>query len=255
MGSRRSLLWFAAIFIPVSGLLIIAQFAGWLRPSGERTPLPPPRIVVAEDVFQFGVREPGEVVAHVFEVHNHGKGPLIFKAVRAKDPGSAAGHVVPHVIPPQGSAKVHTRINLRLPQAHVRQEIMVETNDPDNPSVTLALVGSAVSRVKVEPARLDLGQISATKPAEGKLEVCIPKDLAVKIVDTRASSEAITARVEKASDGNNYLVHVSVRPPLKPGAFNGWVHLLTDHPRAYKVIAVAISARVRADPEKLSPAP
>jgi hypothetical protein len=173
---------------------------------------------------------------------------LQFKSVRSEAQGEASGHVVPHIIPPGGEAKLHVRAYLGPPRARTRRELVVTTNDPVNPQVKVTLEGSSRSRVKLDPPRLDLGPIPGSESARKLLEVTMPEGMPLKIVGTRTSSETISAEVEEIAPGSRYRVEVSVCPPPAGAPMHGWVHLLTDHSHGYQVIGIPITARLETKP-------
>lgn len=202
---------------------------------------PTPRVVAEETVHQFGDRDPGDVVSHVFTLRNEGTGPLQFKGVRPVDQGSVSSHVIPHVIPPGAVAQLHTKVHIRPQQmGTVRREIIVETNDPNHSTMTFALEGRAVSRVLLTPERLELKGVTAGQPCEAALELRTTNGLALQVVGTRTSGKEVAVNIKEVSPGNRYDLRVTVQPILKQGPFRGYVHLQTDHKLGYKIIAIPV---------------
>ncbi len=101
-----------------------------------------PKIVVDQAVYDFGEIKEGTIVTHAFVIRNEGTDPLVFTRRPYSSCGCTVAALPKEVLLPGESLElVATFDSTGFGGRHVRKEIRVYSNDPENPVVILALVG------------------------------------------------------------------------------------------------------------------
>jgi rhodanese-related sulfurtransferase len=101
-----------------------------------------PKIVVDQAVYDFGEIKEGTIVTHAFVIRNEGTDPLVFTRRPYSSCGCTVAALPKEVLLPGESLElVATFDSTGFGGRHVRKEIRVYTNDPENPVTVLALVG------------------------------------------------------------------------------------------------------------------
>jgi rhodanese-related sulfurtransferase len=101
-----------------------------------------PKIVVDNPVYDFGEIKEGVIVEHAFVIKNEGDAPLVFTRKPHTSCGCTVAALSKEVLQPGESLKlVATFDSSGFGGRHVRKEIRVYTNDPQNPVTVLAIVG------------------------------------------------------------------------------------------------------------------
>jgi hypothetical protein len=212
-----------------------------------------PKIVCAEPTFNFGEMENSRDVEHTFILKNEGDLSLEIKQVRPSC-GCTVASISQNTIPPGGQAEVTTRLSLRGRQGAQHKIISVESSDPKQPTLVLALEGTAVEEMRVQPNQLFFGRITTDSVVTGTVEITVQSTNVVKVTRASSNTSNLTAATESSPDGKVIRVLVGTQPPLERGTLRGNVHIETDHPK-YPAMDIAVSAFVVGDitfaPEEL----
>ena len=202
------------------------------------------RIAINEPIHQFGDRESGEIVDHTFMIANVGQSILKISKILP-----ACGCTVPKLakneLAPGEQTALVVRLNLSRQKGPQNREIVVQSNDPTKPNVKVAMVGNAVSRVALSPERILLRDVPQESAPESVVKVVAKDGLRFNIVGTRTSGEAIEADFTVIKPSEEFDVTITLKSPLPPGDFKGWVHLLTDHSGEYRIVGIPVLADVR----------
>ena len=105
--------------------------------ASENQALSKPQLRAPETFFDFGHVRTDQVVTHVFEIANQGSAPLLFTAAHTTCACTTAD-LTTTVVPPGKIGLMTVRFD---PSVHnlsgqtVRRGVIIETNDPQNPSV------------------------------------------------------------------------------------------------------------------------
>ena len=211
------------------------------------------KIVCAEPTFNFGEMESSKDVEHTFILKNEGDLSLEIRQVRPSC-GCTVANISQKTIPPGGQAEVTTRLSLRGRQGAQHKTISVESNDPKQPTLVLALEGIAVEEMRVQPNQLFFGRITTDSTVTGAVEITVQSTNVVKVTRTSSNTSNLTATTESSPDGKLIRVLIGTQPPLTRGTLRGNVHIETDHPK-YPSMDIAVSAFVVGDitfaPEEL----
>jgi hypothetical protein len=174
-----------------------------------------PKIVFDQVEFDFGQADSGDTVEHTYRFRNEGDSTLTIERVQASCGCTGALASVKDV-PPGGAGEVMATFRTKGYQGPVTKGISVETNDPQNRMIRLALKGEVVTAVSVEPRSLNFGRINRNErpqPVKLTLKLREGKDLRIQSVSTDASAIVLT-RVEELDSGAVYTVGLREKVPV-----------------------------------------
>jgi thiol-disulfide isomerase/thioredoxin len=204
-----------------------------------------PALVADEPTFQFGEAEQGTKVAHVFAIRNAGTAPLEISGVKPSC-GCTTAKLDRSTLAPGESATISSTLDLRGKSGAQNQQILVQSNDPKNPNLRLALAGKVNVHVLREPARLDFGRLPVDGQATGTVMVQAVDGFSMQIKETHPTGPNLAAQVEELEPGKRYQVTVSFGQPLHEGKFQGAIRLVTDDPGPYHEIILPVQAQIGA---------
>jgi Protein of unknown function (DUF1573) len=209
-----------------------------------------PRVTFDGESHDLGVVGPGEAAAHDFVVKNVGEAPLEISLVEA-----AKGSVVtvePGLVAPGAEGRVRVSADTESVMDKVLLPVVLATNDPDRPRVTLEL-------------RLEVRVFLLVRPGYARY-VTVQKAREGTIAQTLASSDGATFRLlkveapvpslrlvwrearpeERRSEwtGSQWRIEATLASEAPVGALSGAIQLETDHPRQRRT-RVPVSGFVR----------
>ena len=212
-----------------------------------------PKIACDEPTFNFGEMESSKDVEHTFVLKNEGDLSLEIKQVRPSC-GCTVANISQNTIPPGSQASVTTRLSLRGRQGAQHKTISVESNDPQQPTFTLTLEGTAIEELRVQPSQLFFGRITTDSAVTGVVEIVIQSTNAVTVTRTTPNTSNLVSSTESSPDGKVIRVLIGTQPPLPRGTLRGSVRIETDYAK-YPAMDIAVSAFVVGDitfaPEEL----
>ncbi|HHT9120887.1 MAG TPA: DUF1573 domain-containing protein [Candidatus Hypogeohydataceae bacterium YC41] len=189
-----------------------------------------PRLSVPESSHSFGQIYRGEKVQHRFLLKNIGDGELEIRKVRASC-GCTAAEPSRKIVPPGGEAYIEATFNSHNFVGKVTKTVMVDTNDPAEPTYTLTLEALILEEVVADPSRLILGQIRQGEGKNINVVVKSPTGLDLKVLSAQSSSKALqVASTEKEADGV-YAVKLEVKKDSPIGRFSGDLVVQTNSQR------------------------
>jgi hypothetical protein len=197
-------------------LLILTQFA-----------LGAPRITCKAPVFDFGTRDPSESIDHTFLLENTGTSDLIISAIRPAC-GCTAANMTRQNIPPGESAELSTRLNLVGRTGDLHKSILIESNDPANPALQLALVGKTAADFEIQPSVLVLRKDSPSKPATGSVQMRATDGSAFEISELVSTSGKLKLRADPMPSGNAYQISASFDEEMRAGEHSEQITISTN---------------------------
>lgn len=189
-----------------------------------------PKIVCEQPTFDFGQTEPGSTVTHDFTIKNGGDLTLQITRVQPSC-GCTVAKISSQTIKPGETANITANLNLAgRPPGHQEKHILVESNDPQTPTLLLHMRGDVRQDIQLAPDRLSPGQIRADQVVE--MEVLFSTSLAtpVQVKDVRTTLPALKAEVATVEAGKRYKILVKTVPPLAAGPLEGLIQVTTDYP-------------------------
>ncbi len=112
-----------------------------------------PDIRFEETSHDFGVHGPGAELKYSFSFQNNGKADLIISKVKSSC-GCTAAIASADIIPPRQSGKIDVTYKPGTMQGTFEKHVTVLSNDPDSPSMVLAIKASVELDLGADPDRL-----------------------------------------------------------------------------------------------------
>lgn len=216
-----------------------------------------PSLICDEPEYCFGTLGNTNEVRHFFTLVNEGEVPLNIFKVRS-DCGCMLVRLEDNKIYPGEQITVQARLVLKGRSGRQHKRISIESNDPDEPRLTLSLIGEAVAEAKVEPDRIYWGNLRADAAESKTVEIDFHESMPGRITGVGVTSSAFDVDVETNKPGSSYRVRIRPIPPLALGRFTTDVWVATDSPR-YPRITIPMMGRVVSDiyvvPDELVLAP
>jgi Protein of unknown function (DUF1573) len=188
-----------------------------------------PKIVFDQTTYDFGVTSAVEAVEGKFTFTNTGDGVL-----KVEKPKPACGCTVASVIPdslkPGEKGALTFTLNLTHAKGPTEKSITVPSNDPQNPSVKLAIKADVKPIFAVNPELLFLGDIAPGKTGTTSVEVKRLDGKKLAITKTEASKGFILSKVEpvESSQGQAAKITVEAKADGQPRRFSSMLLVYTE---------------------------
>lgn len=228
-------------------------------PAAEEAPADPeraPRIKFDTATWDFGTMYQQEKVSHDFVYRNLGKGPLQIEKVKTSCGCTAAEPSHREILPGQQGA-----LSVTFSSGHFRDRVTklvyVDTNDPEEPRVTLTITGVVKMEVQVTPISIYVGQMQLGTKAIRSVDILPVEVSKFKLLGTRVTDPAIKVmRTESIrKDGKQgYRLVVQHGPVSKPGRVSASLLVQTDLKHS-RDIAIRVYGRVLPVEEENEPKP
>lgn len=123
---------------------------GAVPQAAAATPAKAPRVVGADEEFDFGVMEIGDQGSHEFVVRNDGDADLTLElgSSTCKCTLASLGQAI---VAPGEETKIKLEWHIDEYQPHFRQGVRIRTNDPQTPAFGLGILGRVCQQMQVEP--------------------------------------------------------------------------------------------------------
>lgn len=218
----------------------------------------PRAVVEGSKEYDFGVMERNVQGKHAFIVRNEGTAPLTVKVGQTSCKCTVAA-LKDDKLAPGESTKVELEWEAKGYQEDFRQTAEVQTNDPANPVIRLAIYGNIIQSVRPIPEEIDLHGIPVNEETEAEVKVygftnealelrshsLVNPEYADKFeLSARPLEESEYADVVGAKSG--YAVRLKVKSGLPVGPLNQTIRLETNVPAA-EVIEVPVHLTVASD--------
>jgi hypothetical protein len=128
-----------------------------------------PQLEVDTTTFDFGSAERGTTVEHTFALRNVGDAPLTITSVRPSC-GCTVAELASNTIQPNEQSELKLSLSLADREGPQHKTVLIQSNDPRQPALQLAMVGTSVSHVTAEPERVDVDRARADEPVSKVVE-------------------------------------------------------------------------------------
>ncbi len=181
--------------------------AGMPQPSDKG---PHPKMVIDENVYNFGMLQLESKGEHEFTIKNEGEAPLEFKIGKRSCQCTAA---TPEAgsIPPGGSTKVTLNWHIKNPNIRFEHNAQLHTNDPKQIQVSLVIKGIVGQKLRTFPPG-DWSAGTTSKENPGTVEGYVMSNMLddFKIVGTEGSSPnlKVTILPVTAEERKQLIIHL-----------------------------------------------
>ena len=203
-----------------------------------------PVAFLPSEAYNFDPVLEGEKVTHDFIIENKGSALLQIFSVKTSCGCTAA--FWSKEIPPGAKGNISLSLNTKgYGGKSIQKTARVETNDPDNMTITLTLSGDVEAYAKIEPARAVLSG-AAGSDIKAEIKIIPNKKFPFRITGMKnKGGENISLDLRKITDegGSKYLLSV-INLRKTPGKYSDNIFLTTDS--ALKPdIEISVSGEIR----------
>ena len=211
-----------------------------------------PKLEVPEKILDKGIVAKGDVVEAHFKLVNEGSEALVVKSVRPTCGCTVADY--DREIAPGGSGWGKAKLDTADFSGPVSKSILVMTNDPQDPTVSLVIKAEVKPYIEVLPRPLIRFNALAHERMTQKVTVVSgdgERDFKVTGVESSVPYlKASARRLEKQEQipgrpGPQYEVSLALAEDAPMGPVNAQLAVNTDHPKA-KTVAIKVYGVVRA---------
>jgi len=161
----------------------------------------------------------------------------------------------PITLKPQEAVQLNAKAGYRLdiqvepgmPQGNFREQLVIETDHPDQPKLELTLTGFVTGAISVMPSNLRIMDIHGKQGGAGQVTLLVRGGQATNFSVARKPEKVEVAVIpnETPSLKGRYRLTVTVPPGTPAGLVEGEVVLHTDHPKV-KELKIPVSILVSA---------
>jgi hypothetical protein len=228
----------------ILGLLMVALagLMGWFimqpgKPKQATKSEPVPNLVVGRDSHDFGTIMVGAQVSHRYRIRNAGGAVLVIRKISTSC-GCTVARVDNTTLAPGKWCTIEAELTVRA--GNNSQRVYLDTNDPDQPRMTLNLLSRGVRSVQLEPSGFDFTslRLGAAKSATVRLSAGDGQPFKITRTELPTMEEleaAVEARpVDPGAEGRSAQWDLTLT--LKPVNYR-WaekelaLRVETDHPR------------------------
>lgn len=186
------------------------------------------KAVFDEMTHDFGDVWAGPPLKHTFKVKNDGTEPLEIRAVKPSCGCTLAGEFT-KVVKPGETGEIPLSLKSEALHDKFNKTVTVTTNEKDNATVKLTLVGTAKQKVEMSPSSISFGSVRFNDVIEKTVELKnnTDKPLELKLGDTDKTMPFSYQLTEK-DKGKVYELKIATVPPIKEGTHNAEVALSTN---------------------------
>lgn len=198
-----------------------------------------PKVVVDNEVFDFGTMDKSGRSSHEFVISNAGEAPLLLIKGKTTCKCTMAKLERESVMPGEAT-KIKIEWTAREYLGPFEQIATIQTNDPRRPEIELKIKGWTTTMLQFVPDELVLGSVSAGRSASAKVRLLAHAKEPVEITGhecaepetaeyfavnvTPLSAEELKGETNVKS---GYLIDVVLKPGLPQGAFQQTIRFNT----------------------------
>jgi len=203
-----------------------------------------PKLVVPDKIIDLGVIPKGEVVDVNFSLINEGTEPILIKTVRPTCSCTVADFS--KEIAPGEKGYILAKVDTAELKGPISKALLLLTNDVETPSMSLVIKAVVQPFIDVYPKPLVRISSIQGELVEEKVILASTVDdgKSFEVVKVSSDNKFLKAKVRKLTkqeqiDGigsNQHEVDISLAKDAPPGPITSTVTVLTDHPKAKRVV-------------------
>ncbi len=205
-----------------------------------------PKITFENTQVDFGTMGQGKSVDLVYRFRNTGDQELTIGNIHASC-GCTNATAAKRSLKPGEASEIRAKFNSGTFRGKITKTITVETNDPDNRTVQLTVVGYVKPSVEVFPQSINFGTLKKGRTFQQTVVVKPenPGSFTIRSVDARAPFITVGQPVRSKSVPGAWELHVKVDPAsVKPGRIYEMIQIRTDLPVQPLVVVRVIGSVV-----------
>ncbi|MFO7892099.1 MAG: DUF1573 domain-containing protein [Longimicrobiales bacterium] len=203
------------------GAPLVAQKApGTAAVEGE------PRLELEPRTRDVGEVREGRTVTAVYSLRNAGDGVLRIARARPRCRSCMTVKLSRRDVPPGEAARLEVTYEVRDVSGPFARYVVIESNNPSDPSVSVMMAGVAVPEFAVEPAEVDFGEVPSGAGADA--EAVLTRNFGGEPVVSQPAEAPDWLDVDVAAErepGGPVKVTLRVPPGVPPGDYAGEVRL------------------------------
>ena len=212
-----------------------------------------PRIEVSETTFDFGFMYQNESVSHIFRIRNTGTATLKLEQVKSTC-GCTAALPAQREIAPSGETELKVTFQSGSMRDRIVKHVHIDSNDPNQPRVTLTITGQIKVEIEVTPKGVYIGKLSLGEVVERTVDI-VPVDVkSFKILSVTADNPAVKVGkpMPLPDKQPGYRLIITFGPLKEPGRVNAKVTVRTDLPHT-KEFEITVYGKMSAPADEEQP--
>jgi len=237
MCKKRHVLAIGIVVLAVVGAVAASRFV-----------LPP--VLVVADSIDLGEVLPNQVIERALRIENRGWGRLRIHKMEGCC-GCSVATQSPMEIAPRSEAFVVVRARTPNGYGSFQTKLMVTTNDPSRPAVTVAMRGEPSRSFRITPSSLQLGYVTAgTSMAQTVAVFAQSKDPIV----VRTSAPYLSAELKSQGQDGSFAINLRVAENAPRGELNEYLLVSrgSGSQPAVLPISAVVERGIRVRPERVS---
>ncbi len=130
--------------------------------------------------------------------------------------------------------KIEVKVKDNMSLGDFKEEVVCETNCPDQKTFRIALMGTVVGPVNVIPTKLRMRNVTTTRGGRTAMTISVRGGRETK-VDVLSAPDDLKITIEPTETKGQYQMVIVAPPGLSGGAHAGTILLRTDHPKAPEI--------------------
>lgn len=192
--------------------------------------LPVPLIHVEKLAHDFGEVWSGPDVEHTFVIHNRGQADLEIRGVKV-DCGCTIIGDYPKVIAPGESGRFPFGLRTAGLNGKIApKKVIIRTNDPATPQVTLQMGGTFRKRIEIRPAAAGFGVLITPESKTRTVRIKNNADEPLELKLQPFKSEQFEVELTETEPGKEFELEFKTVVPYKPGVLQALAVLETNLP-------------------------
>ncbi len=212
-----------------------------------------PRIEVSETTFDFGFMYQNESVSHTFKIHNTGTATLNLEQVKSTC-GCTAALPAQREIAPGGETELKVTFQSGSMRDRVVKHVHIDSNDSNQPRVTLTITGQVKVEIEVTPKGVYIGKLSLGEVVKRTVDI-VPVDVKrFKILSVTSDNPAVKVSkpIPLPDKQPGYRLTITFGPLKEPGRVNAKITVRTDLPHT-KEFEITVYGKMSAPADEEQP--
>jgi hypothetical protein len=212
-----------------------------------------PKLQFDSTVYDFGTTSQVQSVTGTFTFHNVGDGEL-----RIQKPAPACGCTVagvkPDVLKPGEKGELVFTLNVGATRGQMEKHINVPSNDPQSPTVNLAIKVAVQQIYEVSPVAIQVGDLRRGTTTNVTAQVRRTDGKKLSVTKTEVTGDLLKARIEPGDNDQDAKLLIEVKGDGTPRKFGDQVKVFMDgaeQPAVVVTVAGRLMGEVDVEPSQL----